>query len=587
MLLDKKSLIARTGNPFECNEIQQSYSPCFSSVGILTSSGETGLGALVLHYNRYTRTLFQKLVDYPLPYNAIASDYSQLVCGENALKLSFFAKNAFTLQIEGNETAAVFCDADTFTEKLWYEAESPAGIRILGYSKNGDDRDPDAVVPFCVCIKVCKGSLFTDSGTVYVQPENGDILIHTVIACLEFDICDMTAVLDNAPENADVAAAATRDWILSLVPDLSLNVPEQAQFDKLRFSVMGLLFNLTKAEGNLKNHISSFPSRGTYPTHFLWDTCFQNLAYERFSLALAEDMLLQNIELQRSDGKYEQFLCSTWARPHETQPALIGWAALRIAKRSGNTDFLRKTLSSIESNNRWWLTQRIAPCGLIYSLSGLETGQDNSPRFDNGPTIAADMNAYLLNQMYACVELAELLGKKEKACFWRNKAAAFGTRIKEVLYDPADKIFYDRRIDNNDQVKVLSPSGLLPLWAGNVLSVEEAKNAIRKNLLDPDSMFGNVPFPSVAYCDPSYQPDEWWRGPTWMPIAFLMLECLEKYGFIREKREATLRLYHVIAADDGVHELFDSKTGKGMGAAQQGWTCAIFIELIDMLFCKD
>ena len=72
-----------------------------------------------------------------------------------------------------------------------------------------------------------------------------------------------------------------------------------------------------------------------------------------------------------------------------------------------------------------------------------------------------------------------------------------------------------------------------------------------------------------------------------MPIAFLMLECLDKYGFVNEKHEAALRLYQIIASDDGVHELFDSQTGKGMGAAQQGWTCAIFIELIAMLFSED
>ena len=587
MLLDNNYLIAKSDNSFECPEIQQSFSPCFSSVGIIAGKGDNGIGALVLHYNRETRTLFQKLVDCSLPYNATASDYTQLVCGENKLKLSFFNKNAFTLQINGEEPVSIFREADPFTEKLWYEEISQTGIRIRGYSKNIDGRDPDAFVPFCICVKVCKGYLFADDRAICIRPETGEILLHAVFECLEFDIAEMEAMLNAAPDNADDAAEATKKWILSLLPAFSLNVPDPTQANKLKFSVMGLLFNLTIAEGNLKYHVSAFPNRGTYPTHFLWDTCFQNLAYERFSISLAKDLLLQNIDLQRSDGKYEQFLCSTWARPHDTQPALIGWAALRLAKKSGDMALMKQALVSLERNNNWWLTQRITPCGLIYTLGGLETGQDNSPRFDHGPTIAADMNAYLLHQINTCAELAAMLGDDAKARFWNDRASSFGDIIRDILYDPADKIFYDRRLDTCEQVKVLSPSGLLPLWAGNVLSDEEAKSAIRNNLLNPGSMFGLVPFPSVAYCDKTYQPEEWWRGPTWMPIAFLMLECLDKYGFVNEKHEAALRLYQIIASDDGVHELFDSQTGKGMGAAQQGWTCAIFIELIAMLFSED
>lgn len=584
MLLDQSNLFTASEEPYECSEEQQSYSPWFSSVGILAKSGETGLGPLVLHFNRQTRTLFRKLVSCSLPYNTVLSDYSQLVCGNGELRLSFFEKNAFTLQICNEDLVSVFCEADSFAGKMWFTDESPQGVIIHGYSKNNDARDPDAFVPFCITVKVCKGDLFTDKGSIFLRPSGNIILLHVVIECLEIDRARIENRLNAAPDTVEGAVQSTEKWAKSLVPNLALTVPDASQIQKVRFSVLGLLFNLTKAEGNLNRHISAFPSRGTYPTHFLWDTCFQNLAYELFSPSLAKDLLLQNISLQRSDGKYEQFLCSTWSRPHDTQPALIGWAALRLADPSGDVGFIRQVLPSLEKNNRWWLTHRITECGLIYTLSGLETGQDNSPRFDYGPTIAADMNAYLLNQMYVCAELSEMLHNTEKARYWKKEAAAFESKLANLLYDADDKIFYDRRVDTGETLRILSPSGLLPIWAGNVLPEAEAKAAIRKNLLNPAAMFGDVPFPSVAYCDPTYQAEEWWRGPTWMPIAYLMLECLEKYGFKAEKENAAMRLYEIIAADKGLHELFNSKTGEGMGAAQQGWTCAIFIKLLDMLF---
>jgi len=88
-----------------------------------------------------------------------------------------------------------------------------------------------------------------------------------------------------------------------------------------------------------------------------------------------------------------------------------------------------------------------------------------------------------------------------------------------------------------------------------------------------------MPFPSVAYNEVSYQPDKCWRGPTWLPVAYLMLLLLDKAAYNAEAMKARLILYRAIIRDGNIRELFNSQTGEGLGAHEQGWTAAICLKL--------
>ena len=91
----------------------------------------------------------------------------------------------------------------------------------------------------------------------------------------------------------------------------------------------------------------------------------------------------------------------------------------------------------------------------------------------------------------------------------------------------------------------------------------------------------------MAYDEPTYVAAEWeerpgrlsWRGPTWLPMAWMMLEVLQKYSCEEEYCAAATRLYEMIKDDGEFSELFNSQTGKGLGVPQQGWTAAIFLRL--------
>ena len=124
---------------------------------------------------------------------------------------------------------------------------------------------------------------------------------------------------------------------------------------------------------------------------------------------------------------------------------------------------MKEVLPALEANNNWWLTQRATRFGLIYCDNGLETGQDNSPRFDKGPILALDMNSYLVNQMRVTSEIARRLGQKRKAATWAKAADTHAARMVKYLYDPTQNLFFDADAATGKRQSLISASAFLPL----------------------------------------------------------------------------------------------------------------------------
>ena len=552
-----------------------SYSPFFSNIGLEIHADAPGITKFWLHYNRFSRVLWNRFADFGAIFDKETSSPEKIVFGSGA-ELAFFGTDRFMLSVCGG-AAALLQSPDEALLSCWCAENGEKYMLVRGYSKNGDARDPDEAVPFMLGIRAVKGRLENGANGICALPENGSLLLAFAFEALETDADRIKDDLFSAPEGIEECAEKCLEEIKRTVKELDLVCSDGEALAAVR-AINGLTENMALAPGQLKKHRSSYPSRG-YSSHFLWDTCFQNLAYEQMDPELAEDFLLQFKECQRTDGKYPQFLCSTWSRPGHTQPALIGWAAMRLYKKTGSADFIREMLPSLKKNNEWWLNNRMTEHGVIACAHGLETGQDDSPRFDNGATLSCDMNSYLLSQLNITASLCEELGQTEESGKWREKAAKLSQNMLKVLYHEDENIFYDAYPDLSP-VKIKTPVSLLPLWAGVELPEDKARGMIEQYLISPEYLFGDIPFPSVAYNEPTYEADHWWRGPTWMSEAWLMLETLRKFGYENEYNAACDRLFRMMLKDGKMHELFNSKTGEGMGYEQQGWTCAAYIALL-------
>ncbi len=578
-----KSAILETQMNYET--FQNSFSPLYSNFGLGLDGTLAGINALYLHYNRSTNLLWKALLTVAgeiksyIP-RADKVFYKTDLC---ECEIAFYDIDCVLVHCKTECDVSAFSELSDTVNDAWIAENGEKHIIYQAYSKNGDERDPDKEVAVMAGLRVINGTLNIYTDGVSVSPVNGEITLAMSFDVMNVSTDKINAKLKNAPEQIETATEKTRDWIAETIKDLELELDGDRASTVFVKAVITLIFNLAKATGNLEGCISSFPNRGGYPTHFMWDSCFQNLAYELMNVDIAKASILQLCRNIRPDGKIPQFLCSTWTRPHDTQPALLGWAAKRLYEKNKDIEFIKFIFDALERNNLWWLTQRITRYGVIKCDDGLETGQDNSPRFDNGTVLAVDMNSYLLNQIKVTAELAVLLGLPEKADYWNAKAEKLGSAMIKYLYDEEKNLFFDADAVTAEKQSLVTSSGFIPLWAGVPIPEDKAKDMIRSWLLNPDHFYSNVPFPSVSYSQSVYDPKDWWRGPMWMPEAWLMLEVLEKYGFYAEHKNSAQRLYDILLKDGVLHEHFNSATGEGMGFVEQGWTAAIFIKLYMML----
>lgn len=566
----------------EYSDCDTSWSPRYSSVGIGAGKDIEGAGTLWFHYNRRTREVFRRFIGFSLPQNAEKTDITALAFGENTV-LAAAGVNTFAFASAELASVSLFDGKAAPTKDFRLYSSDGETAFFRGFSLTDEARDPDAEVPFGIAVHTVSGRLEEQDGSYKITAENGKIRFAVSIGILTVDMAELTekaraAAGKTCAEHTAESRPALEKYAAEFDGDYS-----EREAEMLAGAARTLILNTTSAEGRLSKYLSCFPSRGAYPTHFLWDTYFQNLGYAVFDSASALDFLLQIAANCREDGKFPQFMCSTWGRPQDSQSPLFGWAVMNLLDSIKDDEKLRVLYEALKANNRWWLTARLTPCGLIYSPSGLETGQDDAPRFDLGATIPCDMNAYLLSQLRATAEVAARLGEEKEKNYYTALADDFSRRIYSVLYCRGDGLFYDVSRDGGEFVKVRSNACVLPLWAGVEMPAEERKFILESFLFNKNAMFGEIPFPSVAYDDKHYDSAGWWRGPTWMPTAYLLTETALKYGYKQQALTAAKRLYDVIVRDGEFHELFDSQTGQGLGARQQGWTGGIFIRLSGML----
>ena len=81
-----------------------------------------------------------------------------------------------------------------------------------------------------------------------------------------------------------------------------------------------------------------------------------------------------------------------------------------------------------------------------------------------------------------------------------------------------------------------------PLWAGMPVDAETKREMIEDVLLDPAQFFGAIPFPSVAYDEPAYDPQGYWRGRAWPHISYWLLQMLCREGYEAQAHAAADRI---------------------------------------------
>lgn len=227
-----------------------------------------------------------------------------------------------------------------------------------------------------------------------------------------------------------------------------------------------------------------------------------------------------------------------------------------------------------------------APSGLIM-WDGVDSGWDNSPRWDKGLVEAVDLNGWLhLDQLFLAQMAVELGKDGIEVEAWRTKAKHGAAMFQSRLWDASSKVFWDRLPANatnkgGEFVKTVTPATFWSLLAG-IASVEQA-SLMAAAVLTPSALGTPFPLSVVGRSDPAFSPVDYWRGPVWVNINWLSLLGLEAYGMHTQAAKLRQATVDVIAMNPTPREHYNPLNGSGQGATNYMWTGAVNIVIVNEL----
>src|SRR5581483_9151978 len=221
-----------------------------------------------------------------------------------------------------------------------------------------------------------------------------------------------------------------------------------------------------------------------------------------------------------------------------------------------------------------------------------ESGFDVSFRF--GPFSAAThhyapvcLNSLLYKTETDLKTMSEILGQKQDAAMWKQRAGERGRRIQTYFWDQAHGMFFDYNLDTQSKSTYEYITTFYPLWAG-IATPEQAK-AVERNL----SKFEQ---PGGLLMSRTESGGQWDYPYGWAPTEFLAIEGLRRYGFNDDANRVSYKFLSTVAEnfrrDGNIREKYNvvtrsSEANVSLGYAANvigfGWTNGVFVELLHAL----
>ncbi len=280
----------------------------------------------------------------------------------------------------------------------------------------------------------------------------------------------------------------------------------------------------------------------------VWDAVFWAL-HDRAGADVAVAQVDLFLRYQKPDGQLPCYVLdgysayeSAWHMIRHTggvcygqlqEVASFARAALEAARLSQNEAFLARAYEGCARWDMWLMQHRnTRGTGLVELFCEFDTGLDNCPRVMDGgiprqcahadaricpdldfmPLLAPDLSAHVYGSRMALAEMAELLGRREWAGQWRERANEIKQLIHAYCFDPEDEFFYD--VDRQGNFRKYRTIHITRLFQEHVLDQDLADRIYERYLRNPAEFWTPYPFPSVSLADPSFdssfsQPNSW------------------------------------------------------------------------------
>ena len=385
------------------------------------------------------------------------------------------------------------------------------------------------------------------------------------------------------PDCEGVMDAAGRRWHDWFVAAPSVLEPLRAQYYfawwVMRAGLISTRFFTTRE--------AMTPSKMYYVGVWQWDDYFHTLAYRHVDKRLAQDQLRILLDHQREDGLipdaiHDEGIVTHLAFPVDadvTKPPLLAWAVWKLYEKDGDREFLNEIYEPAVRATRWWLEENDRDSnGLCEYGHPFSSGLDDSPLWDEGmPVESPDLNSYLVIQQDILAKIANEIGEVKDAQMWSSRAASLAQRMIENTWDEKAGLFWARK--DGHPIHVRTPFNLFPLITGRMPPY--ICRRLVDHLTNEKEFWPPFPVPSVALDDAKYDPNQMWRGPTWVNINYLIIEGLRNAGYPEVSNELRRRTLDLIGAQKDIYEYYHPVTGEKppKAAAIFGWSSAVFIDL--------
>ena len=162
---------------------------------------------------------------------------------------------------------------------------------------------------------------------------------------------------------------------------------------------------------------------------------------------------------------------------------------------------------------------------------------------------------------------------------WHKKLS---NAINKQLWSDETNQFYDWDVLSNETIDSFTLANCIPLILNSLTQkqIDSIFNRLKKNGEFWNE--GGFPLSSIPLKSPEFNSQNYWRGPVWINMNWLIIQGLKKHGFTELSIDLAVETIRLVS-ESGFYEYFDPLTGEGCGSDNFSWTAALIIDLITNL----
>jgi hypothetical protein len=206
---------------------------------------------------------------------------------------------------------------------------------------------------------------------------------------------------------------------------------------------------------------------------------------------------------------------------------------------------------------------------------------DDAQIYREYPFLIKDVffSAVLVAANAALLDLADVAGAASEA---RDELAGWLDRGRAGLaarFDPQTGLCADYDVRAKEDIKLRTFAGFAPLFAR---TADTGLRDAQLRLLDSADFCGHPGLrwpllPSTSPAEPAFQPLDYWRGPVWPIISWLLWQSLDLLGY-PDRADAIRRDSLSQLAGGEFGEYYQPFTGGQLGSTRQSWTAAVTLD---------